>query len=221
MKLLLTSAGITNGAIAQAVLDLVDVPQEKIKVAFIPTAANIEVGDKGWLIDNLRHFQEQEYGSVDIVDVAVLTKEQWFPRLTDANLICFGGGNTQYLAKILRTSGLAEVLPELLKTRVYMGISAGSMVAGRFPSKEMLNVVYPDERIEGSIEPALGLTELAFIPHLNSTYFPKVRKDILDTVTPFDNPLYALDDETALKIIDGTPEVVGSGATYTANTKTL
>ncbi|MCG2808784.1 MAG: hypothetical protein L6275_00345 [Candidatus Portnoybacteria bacterium] len=59
MKLLLTSAGITNKSIAQAVLDLTNLPAEKIKLAFIPTAANVEEGDKDWLIDDLIHFKEQ------------------------------------------------------------------------------------------------------------------------------------------------------------------
>lgn len=57
MKLLLTSAGITNKSIAKAVLDLTGLPAKEIKLVFIPTAANVEEGDKEWLIDDLVHFQ--------------------------------------------------------------------------------------------------------------------------------------------------------------------
>ncbi|MAZ67531.1 hypothetical protein CL652_02040 [bacterium] len=214
MKLLLTSAGIQNESIAQAVLDLVGLPTEKIKMVFIPTAANVEEGDKGWLIDDLRHFQEQGYESIDIIDIAAVRKEVWLPRLEDANLICFGGGNEQFLARILRESGLEEVLPELLKTRVYMGISAGSMVAGEILSPDLLKAVYPDNNFEGDLEPTLGFVDCNFIPHLNSPHFPRATKEVLESVKDPGIPLYGLDDQSALKVIGGEIGVVTEGETY-------
>lgn len=214
MKLLLTSGGIRNNTIAQAVLDLVGLPAEKIQLVFIPTAANIESGDKGWLIDDLRHFQEQGYESIDILDIAGLSQEEWLPRIEDANLICFGGGNEQYLAKILRTSGLGTLLPELLKTRVYMGISAGSMVAGNFMSRDLNRIVYPDDTNEGPMESSLYLVNLTFIPHLNSPHFPEVRRDILKNLKISESVIYSPDDHSALKIVDGDIEIIGGGETF-------
>lgn len=214
MKLLLTSAGIRNKSIAQAVLDLVDVPANKIKLVFVPTAANVEEGDKGWLIDDLRHFQEQKYESIDIVDIAAVPEKVWKPRIEEANLICFGGGNEQYLARIIHESGLKEILPDLLKTRVYMGISAGSMVAGAFLPKNLLEIVYPENQFDGELETSLDYVNCNFIPHLNSEHFPQTRKEVLKSLEGLEAPLYVLDDQSALKVVDGQIEIISEGETF-------
>ena len=211
MKLLLTSAGIQNKSIAQAILDLVGLPAEEIKLVFIPTAANVEKGEKLWLINDLLHFKEQNYGLLDIVDVAAVPKDIWLPRLEEANLICFGGGNEQFLADVIQKIGLKDILLELLKTRVYMGISAGSMVAGQFLSPELLKIVYPEDNFMRELHPAMGLVDCNFVPHLNSPWFPGVRKETLESLENLTTPLYALDDDSALKIVDGEIEVVGEG----------
>lgn len=211
MKLLLTSAGIQNQSIAKAVLDLTGLPASKINLVFIPTAANIEKGDKGWLIDDLTRFKQQGYKSIDIVDIAAVSRDIWQPRLEAANLLCFGGGNEQYLARILRESGLRDLLPGLLKTRVYMGASAGSMVAGQFISRELLQIIYPEEKFEGELEPALNFVNCNFIAHLNSPHFPQRKKEIIQSLKNLTVPLYFLDDQSALKVVDGKIEVITEG----------
>lgn len=215
MKLLLTSAGIQNKSIAQALLDLAGLPAEKIRLVFIPTAANVEEGDKGWLIDDLINFKKQGYESIDIIDIASVPKEIWKPRLEAGNVICFGGGNQQYLAKVLNESGVKDLLPELLKTRVYVGTSAGSMVAGRFASREGLKLVYPDNPVPDKIEEPLGFVDHIFIPHLNSKYFPYARKEYVERLKDnVEYPIYALDDNSALKIVDDEVEVVTEKGEY-------
>lgn len=217
MKLLLTSAGITNDSIAKAVVELVGKNPDEISVLFVPTAANTAADDKGWLIENLVEFQKQNYKQVDILDIAGLSEEEWRPHFEVADLICFGGGNEQYLAKAIRDSGVAENLPDLLKTKVYMGISAGSMVAGQFLSHDLMKVVYPEETFE-ELAPPLGYVDCLFIPHLNSEYFTRVRKDILeDLKSQFSYPLYACDDDSALKVTDGRIEPIGEGEVLTFN----
>lgn len=211
MKLLLTSAGITNKSIAKALIDLIGKPASEISVLFIPTAANTVEGDKGWLIDNLDDFKKQEYKSIDILDIAGVPEKVWRPRMETADLICFGGGNEQYLAKVMRESGVDKVLPEFLKTRVYMGISAGSMVVGQFLSHDLMKVVYPEEVFEELSQP-LAYVGCLFIPHLNSDYFTQVRKEVLEKLkVDFTSPLYACDDNSALKIVDGKIEVISEG----------
>lgn len=211
MKLLLTSAGITNKSIAKAVIDLVGKPASEISVLFIPTAANTVEGDKVWLIDNLSEFKKQEYKSLDILDIAGVPEKVWRPRMKAVDLICFGGGNEQYLAKVIRESGIDKVLPELLKTRVYTGISAGSMVVGQFLSHDLMKVVYPEEVFE-ELSESLAYVDCLFIPHLNSDYFTQVRKGVLEKhKADFNFPLYACDDDSALKIVDGNIEVVSEG----------
>lgn len=211
MKFLLTSAGITNKSIAKTVTDLVGKPTNEISVLFIPTAANTVEGDKGWLIDNLVQFQNQNYKSVDILGIASASEEVWRSRMEAADLICFGGGNEQYLAKVIKETDIDKALPELLKTRVYMGISAGSMVIGQFLSHDLIKIVYPEEVFEELSTP-LTYVDCLFIPHLNSEYFTQVRKEILEKhKADFAFPLYACDDDSALKVVDGNIEIVSEG----------
>ena len=92
-----------------------------------------------------------------------------------------------------------------------MGISAGSMVAGQFLSKELLKVVYPEDDFEGKLEPILGFVDCNFIPHLNSPHFPDVRKEILQSLQNLTSPLYALDDQSALKVVNKKIEVITEG----------
>lgn len=211
MKLLLTSAGIQNDSIAKAVLELAGIPADKVKLVFIPTAANVEDGDKGWLIDDLKHFQEQGYKSIDIIDIAAVPEDIWLPRLKESNVICFGGGNELYLARILGESGLKELLPDLLKTRVYIGISAGSMVAGTFLPRNLLEVVFPEYQLDGKLEDTLGFVNCNFIAHLNSPYFPNKTKEVLGALKGLEVPLYGLDDQSALKVVDGKIDIVSEG----------
>jgi len=129
MKLLLTSGGITNKSIAKALFELVGKKPEETTLAFIPTAANVGSSDKGWLIDDLYNLKQQNLKSIDIVDISALPEKVWLPRLEAADILFFSGGDTSHLMNWLEKSGLAKLLPDLLKTRVYAGISAGSIVA--------------------------------------------------------------------------------------------
>lgn len=217
MKFLLTSAGITNKSIVKTLIDLVGKSANEISVLFIPSAANTVEGDKGWLIDNLVQFQNQNFKSVDILDIASASEKVWRSRMESADLICFGGGNEQYLAQVIKETGIDKVLPELLKTRVYMGISAGSMVIGQFLSHDLMKIVYPEEIFEELSTP-LAYVDCLFIPHLNSEYFTQVRKEILEKhKANFAFPLYACDDDSALKVVDGKIEIVSEGEVVVLN----
>ena len=80
MKLLLTSGGITNKSIAEALWELVGKKPEDTSLVFVPTASNVEVGDKGWLIEDLKNLQKQNFRSIDIADISALPKEVWLPK---------------------------------------------------------------------------------------------------------------------------------------------
>lgn len=213
MKFLLTSAGITNTTLEKALIDLLGKPLKEIKVAFVPTAANYFAEDKAWLIEDMNYFRERQFSFVDIVDLAALTKEQWLPRLEAVDLICVGGGSEQYLAQMMQTSGCAVALPRLLESRVYMGISAGAMYISQFLEREALNIVYPEESFKGELFPSLGLVDCHILPHLNSSYFSRMREDVIRNTTGknLSYPLYALDDSSALKVVDGEIEVITEG----------
>lgn len=105
MKLLLTSAGLSNESIIKAFFDLVGKSAKEIRVAFIPTASNIETGDKWWLIKDLSTLQGMGFAQLDIVDISAMPKVAWQPRLEEADVFFFGGGNTFYLMHWIRKSG--------------------------------------------------------------------------------------------------------------------
>jgi dipeptidase E len=213
MKFLLTSNGISNVSIEKALLELLEKPLSETKVVFIPTAANYFSEDKSWLVEDMNYFREKNFPFIDIVDLAALKKEQWLPRLEAVDLICVGGGSEQYLAQVMQTSGCAAELPRLLEHRVYMGISAGGMYISQFLEREALNIVYPEETFEGELFPSLGLVDCHVLPHLNSSFFSRMREDVIRSTAGknLQYPLYALDDNSALKVVDGQIEVVTEG----------
>lgn len=221
MKLLLTSGGVTNDSIAKALEELVGKQPKDIKVAFIPTAANPDRSEKDWLIRDLYRLVERGY-YVDIVELAALTPENLKAALEPADVIFLGGGNTFYLSYWIHKSGLNEMLPELLENRVYAGISAGSMVAGASLalSSQALNnpEAFKNENYKeiGPVGESSGKTlkfaDLIFRPHLNSRFFTTVNIGLLEEKTKNLNAkVYALDDNSALKITDGNIDVVSEG----------
>jgi len=207
MKLLLTSTGLANNSIKNALKKLAG---KEMKIAFIPTAANIISEEKDWLIKDLVNFGS--VGSVDIVDISALEKRYWLPRLEKANVIAVGGGDTSYLMEWVIKSGLDKEFSDLLKTRVYVGISAGSIILSESiqTSSEYLFKLYEDE--VKNAPKGVGLINFDVRPHLNSSFFPKVTEENLKKVFKnFKEDLYALDDNSAIVFNDGKIEVVSEG----------
>lgn len=218
MRLLLTSGGITNPSIAAALESLLFKSKEESVIAFVPTAANVEKGSKNWLIRDLWNLNKEGYKYVDIVDISALSAEQWTPRLEVADVIFFGGGNTFHLLHWLHRSGLDALLPELLKTRVYGGISAGSMLAGRGLTFSRSAALYYEEQGAHADDDGLGLVDFAFIPHLHDTFFTSVNDAAAKALAAqCAGPLYVLDDQMALSVRDGIIEKVGEGTCITFN----
>lgn len=209
MKILLTSAGLANNKIVQALQELVAKPFNELNLAFIPTAANLEAGDKWWLLDDFENCKKLGFKSFDIVDISAVPKEIWQPRIEDADIILVGGGNTFHLRYWIKKSGLQDLLPELLKTKVYMGISAGSIITT--PSlilsraeKELIESVG-----EEVIEEGLELVNFLIEPHINNSYFPELTFDYAKKQSEnIDQTIYALDDESAIKVDGENIEVV-------------
>ncbi len=214
MKLLLTSNGLSNQSIANALFELVGKPASETSIIFIPTAMNVGDGDKSWFIRDLDNIKKQGCKFIDIVDISALPKKVWQPRIEKGDVLFFSGGNTTHLMYWLNQSGLAKMLPELLKTRVYTGISAGSMVTNptlAFSSKD--KKLYYEEMFDYKTEEGLHFVDIYTRPHLNSVkHFPMAKKEyIQEMAKDVNKPVYALDDQSALKIIDGDIEVISEG----------
>jgi len=220
MKLLLTSNGLSNDSIANAFQELIGKKPQDSRVAFIPTAANPEHDSKDWLVDDMYRIKEYGY-FIDIIELTAFKQEQLEEILSSMDAVFVGGGNSFYLSYWMQQSGTFDLLKEFVKTKVYAGISAGSMVAGTslVPSDALDDIqkfkddMYYEEIIQGEAsDKALGFANIVFRPHLNSGIFPKVRKEVLEQIQDkLVAPMYALDDMSALKIVDGNIEVVTEG----------
>lgn len=225
MKLLLTSNGLSNASIADALEELVGKPRKETRIIFIPTAAFPQDEDKhearDWLVDDMHRIKEF-CGFIDIVSLADLPKAQVLDRLEYADVIFVGGGNTFYLSYCMQQAGLFEELPRLLEGRVYAGISAGSIVAGQslvLASQALKNPQALEDEDYDLLGPkgqasgkALKLVDFLIRPHLNNRYFSLVRKDLLEEkAKEVKLPFYALDDDSALKVDGGRIEVVSEG----------
>lgn len=212
MKLLLTSAGLTNKSIVQALLDLLGKPFSESRAVFVPTAANGEEGDKAWVEREMNSLRNLGFASFDVVDISQVSANVWKPLFEKADVIGVGGGNDKYLLSWLRKSGLATLLPDLLKTRVYMGISAGSIVAAKHVSLSILGILYYERTKKFKDDAGLGLVNFEIRPHLNSPGFPKVRLDYLEKLAAENpTPFYAIDDATAIKVDGNNVTVVSEG----------
>jgi dipeptidase E len=218
MKLLLTSGGITNPSIAKALFELVGKKAEDTSVVFIPTASNIESGDKGWLIDDLVNLKKQGFKSIDIADISAIEEKVWKPRFETADVLFFEGGETYYLMEWINRSGLASLLPEYLKSKVYVGVSAGSMAASKDLALTTSQIVYEEDLNQTENMAGLNLVDFYFLPHLNSPWFKNLREDFIRKATvDMKERIYAMDDQSALKIVDGKVEVVSEGKWFVIN----
>lgn len=80
MKLLLTSSGNTNKSIEKALLELLGKPFNKANLTFVPTAANVEKGDKGWFVDDMNNFKKLGFALFDIIDISAVPKKIWLSK---------------------------------------------------------------------------------------------------------------------------------------------
>ena len=211
MKLLLTSGGLENKTIIDTLRDLVGKDFKDTKLVFIPTAANVESGDKWWLISDLSKCKELGFKEVDIVDIAAVSRDIWEPRLRNAEVLMFGGGNTSYLMGQMKKSGLAGIMSDLLKTRVYVGISAGSMVISSHLKEKEMQRLYEEPIIDDEANEGLGFVDFLVVPHMNSPHFPRASELIDEIAKDINIPLYAIDDQSAVKVVGEKTEIISEG----------
>jgi dipeptidase E len=170
------------------------------------------VGDKDWFINDLKNINKQGFKSVSIADISAVPENVWKPQMDEADILFFSGGNTYHLMEWINKSGLVKLLPEYMKTKVWVGISAGSMVTNPDLAAKISQAIY-DEDFDKSYEVSgLNYVNFYFLPHLNSPFFPnlveeKIKK-LAETTT---RKMYVLDDQGALKIVDGKVEIVTNG----------
>ncbi|NTU69877.1 type 1 glutamine amidotransferase-like domain-containing protein [bacterium] len=208
MKFLLTSAGLSNKTIKKAFFDLVGKAPEKIKVAFIPTASNIEAGDKWWVIKDLKTLQDMNIGQIDIVDISALPAKILHKRFSKADIIFCEGGNTFYLMKWIKKSKLSDFLPKLLETKVWIGVSAGSIVVGKKLSS--FDNIFDENGKAYSNNLGLGYLNFCIKPHYLNPNFASAKK-IRKMAESLETNIYAIDDQSAIVVNGGKIDVISEG----------
>jgi dipeptidase E len=213
MKLLLTSAGVKNTSIHNALVDFLGKPISEANALVIPTAVYPMSGPgTAWKMITgqgrtpLCEVGWKSLGVLELTALPSLGEEQWVPwvRETDALLVC--GGDSWYLNHWMRRSGLADLFPSLRET-VYVGVSGGSMVTAPNVGEEFVSW-----RSATGGDEALGMVDFAIFPHLDHPDLPEnSMADAERWAAGVPVPGYAIDDQTAIKVSDGIVEVVSEG----------
>jgi dipeptidase E len=216
MKLLLTSAGIKNDSIRKALVDLLGKPITDSSALCIPTASyghpmagpvaawrfisgqepETPMCELGW----------KSLGVLELTALPSLDQERWVPLVRETDVLLVNGGDPLYLCHWMRQSGLADLLPSLSET-VWVGLSAGSMVMTPRIGEEFVGWQQP-----GGGDETLGFVDFSIFPHLDHEDLPEnTMADAERWAAGMPVPCYAIDDQTAIKVVGDTVEVVSEG----------
>jgi dipeptidase E len=215
VKLLLTSGGVSNPSIRDALVDLQGKPIADSSALCIPTA---EYGHPRCTPASAWRFVagrspspmcDLGWSSVGLLELTALPgigEERWVPWVRDADVLLVDGGDAAFLCHWMRQSGLADLLPTLPDT-VWVGVSAGSMVMTPRIGDDFVNWRSP-----AGGDSTLGVVDFSIFPHLGHELMPDNTLDAAERwAADIGGPAYAIDDQTAIKVSDGTLEVVSEG----------
>ena len=214
MRFLLTSGGIQNTSIHDALVDLLGKPIAECNALCIPTAsyghpmagpvgawrfiagrAETPMCELGW----------KSLGVLELTALPSLDEEQWLPLVQETDALLAAGGDSLYLAHWMRQSGLAGLLPSL--RAVWVGVSGGSMVMAPNVGEEPICWRPP----EGG-DRALGLVDFSIFPHVDHVDLPdNSMASAEEWAAKLPVPGYAIDDDTAIMVVDGRVDVVSEG----------
>ncbi|UQU62319.1 Type 1 glutamine amidotransferase-like domain-containing protein [Couchioplanes caeruleus] len=221
MRFLLTSSGISNPSIADALVDLLGKPVDQATALFIPTGVYAFPGGahRAWTAIHghatipLCRLGWKSLGLLELTALPTIREENWVPAVREADALLVWGGDVLYLTHWLRRSGLADLLPSLNDT-VYVGVSAGSIAVTPYNCDAEFNLGFvPDgsDMAQGA-DRALGLVDFTLYPHLNHPDMADAQLSAIRTwASGIPVPTYAIDDNTAIKVVDGAAEVISEG----------
>jgi dipeptidase E len=212
VKLLLTSAGIKNASIHDALVGLLGKPIAEANALCIPTASyghhsfagayrfitgqsTTPMCELGW----------KSLAVLELTALPTLGEQAWLPVVEEADVLLANGGDALYLAHHMRESGLADRVPSL--DTVWCGLSAGSMAMTPRIGEDFKVWNPPDGG-----DRALGIVDFSMFPHVDHPDLPENTMAAAERwATGLSNPAYAIDDDTAIKVVDGTVEVISEG----------
>jgi dipeptidase E len=221
MKLLLTSGGVRNQSVLDALTGLLGKPVAESTALFVPTGIYPFPGggDNGWNAITGRSpgspvgLGWKSVGVLELTALPTIRPENWMPAVRETDALIVWGGDVLYLTYWLRESGLADLLPTL-DDLVYVGVSAGSIALTPYNCDADFDRQFvPDGSDMGAdAERALGWVDFTLYPHLDD---PNMEDTALANIEKWAAgipvPTYAIDDQTAIKVVNGTVEVVSEG----------
>lgn len=221
MKLLLTSQGVSNQSISDALVELLGKPIEESSALYIPTGVYPFPGGAGSSWDamvgsrsgNLAGLGWKTLGVLELTALPTIRKENWVPAVQEADALLVWGGNVLYLTWWLRRSGLADLLPTL--DSVYVGVSAGAIAVTPHNPDVEFNVKFVPDGHEMAVggERCLGLVDFAVYPHLDlPEAWGAPLAEIEEWAAGIPSPTYAIDDDTAIRVVDGKVDVISEGS---------
>ena len=235
MKLLLTSSGIRNPSIHDALVDLLGKPIAESRALFVPTAiypfpggsVNALQAASGRASSPLCELGWKSLGILELTALPSLDREVWAAAVHESDAILVWGGDPVYLSYWMKHSGLADLLRSTGRDLVYVGVSAGSIAtaamfgetypdpprcSGERLSSEDIAITVSGQEVTMTLVTAegMGLVDFAIIPH--------VEYDDPDDVANARRwagrvsvPTYALDDGSAVTVVGDRVEVVSEG----------
>lgn len=215
MKFLLTSAGIKNTSIHNALVELLGKPIAEASALCIPTAIYpFPSGPSmayrfisGSTANPMCELGWKSLGVLELTALPSIKEEYWTADVRKADALLVNGGDVLYLYRWMRESGLADLLPSLHET-VYVGISAGSMVTA-----PVFGETYNDANTPFVITNGLGLVDFALLPHVDHEDHPESSMVNVERMAgEVSVPTYAIDDQTAIKVVGDTVEIVSEGS---------
>jgi len=238
IKLLLTSSGITNKSIHDSLVQLLGKPISESSALFIPTGVYPFVGGPNyawWPIAGKKKsalvgLGWKSIGLLEITALPSINKDTWMASVMETDALLVWGGDPLYLAYWFEQSWLAAVLSSLNKDLVYVGVSAGSMVtstifgetysspragSGTPLTSENMLFTTPEGEISRTYVTAKGaeLADFAIIPHFNNPDHPDAcGLNAERWATKIPTPVYAIDEQTAIKVAAGQAQVISEGA---------
>jgi len=223
MRFLLTSNGISNTSIRDALVNLLGKPIGDSSALCMPTAAyGTGRGGtsmayqfvSGTTLSPMCGLGWKSLGVLELTALPSIKEEHWVPLVQETDALLVWGGDVLYLCYWMRQSGLAELLPSLRET-VYVGVSSGSMVVTpNFGESydDWFCREPPASDLPAADDRALGLVDFSLFPHLDHERSPQnslANAEIWAAGRAV--PTYAIDDQTAIRVSEGNAEVVSEG----------
>ena len=213
MKLLLTSAGIKNPSIRSALVDLLGQPIAECNALCIPTATYVLGGPassyrfiSGTATTPMCELGWKSLGVLELTALPSMGEERWIPLVKETDVLLVNGGDGVYLSYWLRESGLADVFPSL-QEKVYVGLSGGSMALTQRIGRDFMNWTPPTGADE-----TLGVVDFSIFPHLDHEAMPaNSMAEAEKWAATIPNPSYLIDDQTAIRVVDGAVDVISEG----------